>query len=201
MQTWYECKVKYLKIDQGGFERKVNDNYLIDAVSYTDAETRIYDIMKELTRGDFQVMNIKRSNISEVISPDNGEWWYKAKISFVSIDEEKGKEKKISNYVIIMADDINDALKQLEKGLEYMLVPYVCTAIQLSTIADVFPYIPGEHVKPTVKAQPVNRFDEEVDEEEEAEEEVVEEEEEIEEELPEDDSEDEETEDEEETEE
>ena len=85
MQTWYECKVKYLKIDQGGFERKVNDNYLIDAVSYTDAETRIYDIMKELTRGDFQVMNIKRSNISEVISPDNGEWWYKAKISFVSI--------------------------------------------------------------------------------------------------------------------
>lgn len=201
MQTWYECKVKYLKIDQGGFERKVNDNYLIDAVSYTDAETRIYDIMKELTRGDFQVMNIKRSNISEVISPDNGEWWYKAKISFVSIDEEKGKEKKISNYVIIMADDINDALKQLEKGLEYMLVPYVCTAIQLSTIADVFPYIPGEHVKPTVKAQPVNRFDEEVDEEEEAEEEVVEEEEEIEEELPEDDSEEEETEDEEETEE
>lgn len=201
MQTWYECKVKYLKIDQGGFERKVNDNYLIDAVSYTDAETRIYDIMKELTRGDFQVMNIKRSNISEVISPDNGEWWYKAKISFVSIDEEKGKEKKISNYVIIMADDINDALKQLEKGLEYMLVPYVCTAIQLSTIADVFPYIPGEHVKPTVKAQPVNRFEEEVDEEEEAEEEVVEEEEEIEEELPEDDSEDEETEDEEETEE
>ncbi len=201
MQTWYECKVKYLKIDQGGFERKVNDNYLIDAVSYTDAETRIYDIMKELTRGDFQVMNIKRSNISEVISPDNGEWWYKAKISFVSIDEEKGKEKKISNYVIIMADDINDALKQLEKGLEYMLVPYVCTAIQLSTIADVFPYIPGEHVKPTVKAQPVNRFDEEVDEEEEAEEEVIEEEEEIEEELPEDDSEEEETEDEEETEE
>jgi len=201
MQTWYECKVKYLKIDQGGFERKVNDNYLIDAVSYTDAETRIYDIMKELTRGDFQVMNIKRSNISEVISPDNGEWWYKAKISFVSIDEEKGKEKKISNYVIIMADDINDALKQLEKGLEYMLVPYVCTAIQLSTIADVFPYIPGEHVKPTVKAQPVNRFDEEVDEEEEAEEEVVEEEEEIEEELPEDDSEEDETEEEEETEE
>lgn len=180
MQTWYECKVKYLKIDQGGFERKVNDNYLIDAVSFTDAETRIYEIMKELTRGDFQVVNIKKSNISEVISPDNGEWWYKAKISFVSIDEEKGKEKKLSNYVIIMANDINDALHQLEKGLEYMLVPYVCTAIQLSTIADVFPYVPGEHVKPTVKAQPVNRFEEEVEEEveeeEEAEEEIEEEE-------------------------
>jgi hypothetical protein len=176
MQTWYECKVKYLKIDQGGFERKVNDNYLIDAVSFTDAETRIYEIMKELTRGDFQVVNIKRSNISEIISPDNGEWWYKAKISFVSIDEEKGKEKKLSNYVIIMADDINDALKQLEKGLEYMLVPYVCTSIQLSTIADVFPYVPGEHVKPTVKTQNPNPFEEEVEDTEEVEEELEEDE-------------------------
>ncbi len=142
MQTWYECKVKYLKIDQGGFENNVNDNYLIDAVSFTDAESRIFEIMKEITRNEFQVLNIKRSNISEVISKNDGEWWYKAKISIISIDEEAGKEKKSNSYLLIMANDINDALKQLEEGLSYLLVPYVCTAIQLSTIADVFPYIP-----------------------------------------------------------
>jgi hypothetical protein len=149
MQTWYECKVKYLKIDQGGFERNVNDNYLIDAVSYTDAESRIFQIMKEITNGDFQVMNIKRSNISEVISKNDGEWWYKAKISLITIDEEAGKEKKVNNYILVMADDIKDALNQLEEGLSYMLVPYVTTMLQLSTIAEVFPYIPAEHVKPT----------------------------------------------------
>lgn len=151
MQTWYECKVKYLKIDQGGFERNVNDNYLIDAVSFTDAESRIFQIMKEITNGDFQVLNIKRSNISEVISKNDGEWWYKAKISMVTIDEEAGKEKKMNSYVLIMANDIKDALHQLEEGLSYMLIPYVTTMLQLSTIAEVFPYIPAEHIQPETK--------------------------------------------------
>ena len=151
MQTWYECKVKYLKIDQGGFERNVNDNYLIDAVSFTDAETRIFQILKEITNGDFQVLNIKRSNVSEVISKLDGEWWYKAKISLITIDEEAGKEKKINNYILVMANDIKDALKQLEEGLTYMLVPYVTTMLQLSTIAEVFPYIPAEHIQPVSK--------------------------------------------------
>jgi hypothetical protein len=148
MQTWYECKVKYLKIDQGGFERNVSDNYLIDAVSYTDAESRVFEIMKEITRGDFQVMNIKRSNVSEVISKNDGEWWFKAKINMVTIDEEAGKEKKATNYFLIMANDLKDAFHQLEEGLSYMLVPYVTTAIQLSTIAEVFPYIPADQIKP-----------------------------------------------------
>jgi hypothetical protein len=150
MQTWYECKVKYLKIDQGGFERNVNDNYLIDAISFTDAESRIFQIMREITSGDFQVLNIKRSNITEVISKLDGEWWYKAKISLITIDEEAGKEKKINNYILVMANDIKDALKQLEDGLSYMLVPYVTTVIQLSTIAEVFPYIPAEIIHPTI---------------------------------------------------
>nr|MDA3880652.1 DUF4494 family protein [Prolixibacteraceae bacterium] len=77
---------------------------------------------------------------TEVIPSETGEWWYKAKISLITIDEEKGKEKKITNYILVMADDINHALKRLEEGLSYMLVPYVVTAIQLSTIAEVFPY-------------------------------------------------------------
>lgn len=140
MQTWYECKVKYLKIDQGGYERKINDNYLLDAVSFTDAEARIFQKMQEITSAEFQVMNIKKSNLTEVIPSENGEWWYKAKISIITIDEEAGKEKKVNQYILVMADDIEHALKRLEEGLSYMLVPYVCTSIQLSTIADVFPY-------------------------------------------------------------
>ena len=140
MQTWYECKVKYLKIDQGGYERKVNDNYLLDAISFTDAEARIFHQMNQLTNGEFQVMNIKKSNLTEVIPSETGEWWYKAKISLITIDEEGGKEKKVNNYILVMADDINHALKRLEEGLSYMLVPYVTTSIQLSTIAEVFPY-------------------------------------------------------------
>ena len=167
MQTWYECKVKYLKIDQGGYERKVNDNYLIDAISFTDAETRIFEQMHQITRGEFQVVNIKRSNITEILPFENGEWWYKAKISLVTIDEEAGKEKKVNQYILIMADELKEALTRLEKGMEYMLVPYVVTAIQLSTIADVFPYHPEDSVKPQPKKEAVVAKVEEEEEEEE----------------------------------
>ena len=140
IQTWFECKVKYLKIDEGGYERKTTDNYLIDAVSFTDAETRIFEQMQEITNGEFQVMNIKRSNITEIISKEDGEFWYKAKISLVTIDDEAGKERKVNNYLLVMADDLEQARKRLEEGLSYMLVPYVVTGINLSPIDEVFPY-------------------------------------------------------------
>lgn len=140
MQTWYEVKVKYLKIDQNGFERKVTNNYLIDAVSFTDAETRIFAQMNEITNGEFNVMNIKKSNVTDILPSDTGEWWYKAKISLISIDEEAGKEKRINNYVLVAADDIDNAVKCLEDGLSYMLVPYDVKSITQSQIADVFYY-------------------------------------------------------------
>lgn len=161
MQTWFECKVKYMKIDQGGHERKVNDSYLLDAVSFTDAETRIFQQMQTLTNGEFQVVNIKKSNITEIITDDNGEWWYKAKISLITIDEEAGREKKVNNYVLVMADDINDGLKKLEKGLEYMLVPYAVTSIALSPIAEVFPYFEDEELKDKIVTKDVEAENEE----------------------------------------
>lgn len=141
MQNWYEVKVKYLKTGQDGFEKKVTDLYLLDAVSYTDAETRIYEIMKELTRSEFLIMNIKKSNITEVISEKDGEWWYKAKISLVSIDEEKGREVKISNYLLVAGNDIEDAQKQLKEGLSHMLISYEVVSVTLSKVVDVFPYV------------------------------------------------------------
>jgi hypothetical protein len=156
MQTWYECKVKYLKIDQGGYERKINDNYLLDAISFTDAEARIFQKMQEITSADFQVMNIKKSNITEVIPSESGEWWYKAKISIITIDEEAGKEKKVNQYILIMANDIEHALKRLNEGLSYMLVPFVVTAIQLSTIAEVYPYDDMELQPKVLEAKPAS---------------------------------------------
>ena len=140
MQTWYEIKIKALRIDESGYERKVNETYLLDAVSYTDAEARAYYFGNECFKGDFNVTSIKQSNITEVISKNDGEWWYKAKISLVTIDEEAGKEKKSTNYLLVMGNNIDDALTQLYEGLDYMLVPYSVDAIALSPIADVFPY-------------------------------------------------------------
>lgn len=149
MQTWFECKVKYVKIDEDGRERKVSENYLVDAVSFTDAETRIIKSMETMVRGEFHVDNIKKSNIVEIFPHDEGEWWYKAKIVLVTIDENAGKEKKINNYFLVAADDLKQAMHRLEEGLSYVLVPYQTTSLALSTIVDVFPYF-GDDAQPEI---------------------------------------------------
>lgn len=148
MQTWFEVKVKYVKVDQDGRERKVSESYLVDAVSFTDAETRIIQQMQQIIRGEFQVDNIKKSNIIEIFPAESGEFWYKARIAIVTIDEKAGKEKKMNNYFLVAADDFKEAFRRLEEGLSYILVPYQTTAMSLSNIADVFPYFQDETVKP-----------------------------------------------------
>ena len=140
MQTWFEVKVKYVKIDQDGRERKVSEVYLIDAVSFTDAEARTIEQMQQIIRGEFHIDNIKKSNIVEIFPHDSGEFWYKAKITLITIDEKAGKEKKVNNYFLVAADDFKEAYLRLEEGLSYILVPYNTTAMSLSTIVDVFPY-------------------------------------------------------------
>jgi len=173
MQTWFECKVKYVKIDDDGRERKVNEVYLVDAVTFTDAETRIIQQMQTMVRGEFIVDNIKKSNIVEIYPHENGEWWFKAKIGIITIDENAGKEKKINNYFLVAADDIKQALQRLEEGLSYILVPYQTTSLAVSTIVDVFPYFEDNANKPIpsnlkplkeVTKQPVFE-DEDLDEE------------------------------------
>lgn len=149
MQTWFECKVKYLKVSESGSEQTVTENFLLDAVSYTDAETRIIRQMQQMVKGgEFSIIDIKKSRIAEVFPYESGEWWFKATINLVTIDEDAGREKKIRSYYLIMADDINEALSRLEESLSYIVIPYVTSALALSTIADVFPYEPSESLVP-----------------------------------------------------
>jgi hypothetical protein len=150
MQTWFECKVKYVKISESGKEQNVTENFLLDAVSFTDAETRMIRQMQEMVRGEFSVTDIKKSKIAEVFPYENGEWWFKATINLVTVDEEAGKEKKLRTYYLIMADDIKEALLRLEESLSYLVIPYVVSSLAVSTIVDVFPYKRPDWVVPDV---------------------------------------------------
>lgn len=160
MQTWFEVKVKYVKVDQDGREKKVSESYLVDAVSFTDAEARIIEQMQQIIRGEFHIDNIKKSNIVEIFPAESGEFWYKARIAIVTIDEKAGKEKKVNNYFLVAADDFKEALQRLEEGLSYILVPYNTTSMALSPIVDVFPYFSDDqqqqvppHLKPMAEVE------------------------------------------------
>lgn len=148
MNTWFECKVKYQKVTESGKEFMATENFLLDAVSFTDAETRMIRQMQQMVRGEFSVVDIKKSKIGEVFPYDSGEWWFKATINLVTIDEEAGKEKKLRTWYLVMADDIKQALERLDESLSYIVIPYVISSLTVSTIVDVFPYEPSESMIP-----------------------------------------------------
>ena len=154
--NWFECKVKYAKIDEvSGKEKKTSESYLVDAVSFTEAEARIHKELEQMIGGEFNVTNISKSNITELYPNENGDRWFKAKVSFIDIDEASGKEKKANNYMLTEANNVKHAYEFLEECLSTMIVPYEIHSIAESPLMDVFPFFSDElneeipeHLKP-----------------------------------------------------
>lgn len=141
MQTWFECKVKYVKVSENGNEGMVTESFLLDAVSYTDAESRIIRQMQETVKGgEFAIVDIKKSQIAEVFSHEDGQYYFKAVINLITIDEQIGREKKMRVTYLLMADDIKQALERLDESLSYLVIPYAVSSMALSQIVDVFSY-------------------------------------------------------------
>lgn len=142
--TWYECKVKYRKTHETGEQKVTTDTYLLDAVSYTEAEARISEEMASLTREEFRIMNIKVANFSEVHPFENSDRWFKSKVSLVALDEESGKERKTNIYLLVQANDVKEAFENTTKAMETTMGDYSIPSITESPILDVFPYFTGE---------------------------------------------------------
>lgn len=140
--NWFESKVKHIRVGEDGRERKVNEAYLLDAMSYTEAESRITKEMETIVRGDFYISGLKKSNITEVVSSsdETDDRWYKAKIAIIDADEVSGREKRSFQYYLVAASNTNRALENLEKSLATFIVPYEVCIITDTLFVDVFPY-------------------------------------------------------------
>ena len=150
MKIWYSCKVKFTKETEDGFLKQVSENYLVDAVSYTDAESRIYAIMEDYVRGEFSVASIAKTNLSEVINYEDEENWYKCKVTYSTVDADKGKEVKVTTYMLVSAAHVKQAFERVEDNLSSMLVPFDIPAINLTNFVEVFPLQSEEDIEPEI---------------------------------------------------
>jgi hypothetical protein len=140
--NWFECRVKYVKIADDGKEKKVSELYLIDALSYTEAEGRITAELSSMIQGDYNIAGLKRSSISEwVVSNDgNDDKWFKAKISIIDADQLTGKEKRSHQYFLVAGATLERALENLQKSLATYIVPYEIASLADTAFVDVLPY-------------------------------------------------------------
>ena len=142
MNNWFECKIKYEKTTDEGKIASVNENYLVDALSFTEAESRIIEEMKPFISGEFSVSGIKRARIAELFPSDDEEAdkWYRCKVFYLTIDEEKGIEKRTGVAMLVQAADLKGALDGLVKGMETYMGDYEIALIAETTLMDVYPY-------------------------------------------------------------
>lgn len=148
MAQWFECKIRYDKLQENGTSvKKVTESFLVDALSFTEAEARIIEERQPYISGEFSVTAVKRTKISEIFpdDADDADKWYQVKWLITTIDDKPqapGKppvEKKVSVLSIVQAADFESALASFKEGMKNTLADYDIAAINETTILDVYP--------------------------------------------------------------
>ena len=138
MATWFECKVKYDKLAENGQQKTVTEPYLVDALSFTEAEARIIEEITPFISGDFKVTAVKRTNTAEIFWDEEGDRWYRVKVNFVTIDEKTAVEKKTANYIMVQATDFKKAFDNFMAGMKGTMSDFEVASITETAIMDVY---------------------------------------------------------------
>lgn len=144
MNSWHTVKVKYTKQLQDGTLKRVTEPYLVNSISFTDAEARIHQEVGEFTRGEFLVTSISKTDFADIFHYDDADVWYKAKVSYITEDADGGKEKKVSNNFLISAHNVKEAYERIEESLKGLQVDFDIPAISITPILEIFPYVAME---------------------------------------------------------
>lgn len=138
MANWFECKVRYDKMMENGMIKKVNEPYLVDALSFTEAEARIIEEQTPFISGEFSVSAVKRTKISEIFWDDSADKWYLVKVAFITIDEKTAAEKKTTSLILVAGNDFNGAYDNFMEGMKGTMADFDIVSIAETPIMDVY---------------------------------------------------------------
>ena len=141
-KDWFECKVRYDKTLETGLLKKVTESYLVDALSFTEAEERFLQEIEPMMSGEYSVSDIKRAKISELFESidTTDDKWYKAKVAYIANDEKKGVEKRTNQIMLIQAKDLRVAVQNLDKGMQGTMGDWDIISIAETPIMDIFKF-------------------------------------------------------------
>lgn len=138
MAKWFETKVRFDKTMENCTVKKVTEHYLVDALSFTEAEARTNEEVTPFMSGDFDVSAVKKSNISEIFRDETGDRWYKVKVAFITIDEKTAVEKRKASYILVQASSFKGAYDNFIEGMKGTMADYEIAGIAETAIMDVY---------------------------------------------------------------
>lgn len=142
--TWFECKVRYEKTQKDGSDKLVNELYVVDALSFTEAEASIIDNMAVYVSGELKIANINPANYNEIFfsGNDDDDLWFKARLAFITIDD-KNKEKRTYVNYLIQAKSIERAKRYVDEVMGETIIDYELKSLSETKIFDVFEHEPS----------------------------------------------------------
>lgn len=140
MAQWFECKVRYDRMMENGAVKKVTESYLVDALSFTEAEARIIEERTPYISGELNVTAVKRTKIAEIFWNDDeqADRFYTVKVAFITIDEKTGVEKKASTLMLVQAAGFKDAMEHFLAGMKGTMADFEIQAITETPILDCY---------------------------------------------------------------
>jgi hypothetical protein len=137
---WFETKVKYDRLMENGLMKSVTEPYVVDALSFTEAETKIMEEMSAYLSGEMIITDIKPASYKEIFFSDMeaDDKWFKAKLQFITIDEKTEKERKQNIYYLVQAGTVQRAVKAIDEVMGKTMIDYNISSIAETSIVDVF---------------------------------------------------------------
>ena len=137
--NWFITKVKYDKTMEDGLQKPIVETYVVDALSFTEAEQRITEEMSSYISGEFEVKDIKKATFKEVFFSEDtsADRWFKAKLQFITFDEKTEKEKRSNVYYLVQASTFQGAVKNIVEVMSGTLIDYVIASVAETPIIDV----------------------------------------------------------------
>lgn len=132
----YQVKVKYDKVQENGCVKPTTDVYVVDALSFTEAEAVTTEYVKPWISGEFTVTDIKRVKYAEVWGNDKGDYWYEAQLEFITIDEKSGSEKRTKNRMLVQADNLTEAMQAVAENMRGTMADYEAVCIKQTNILE-----------------------------------------------------------------
>lgn len=134
--SYFNCKATYEKeVNKTGKFTKVSESYLVEAETFTEAEATTNELLKGRT--PFTVESVGKVKLYELFLDNRSERYYKAKVGFITLDERLGIERKKYVQMLVQADDLPQALSNLEKGMADTMSDYEVSAIAETPFVDV----------------------------------------------------------------
>ena len=130
MANYFEVKITFDKTLENGKEKKVSELFLVDALSFTEAEARIIEEVKPFISGEFEVKSIRKYKVAEIVVDESGDRFFKCKLNFITLDEKSGNEKKTPTNILVQATTLDEAKVTLVNHMKTTMCDYSIEKIE-----------------------------------------------------------------------